>query len=186
MQIAVVQLLDGRRLETLTPAQSQAEVAQGEHRADLGGQAETEVAIVHESESCRYVCSNTIAARKAPLILCIQGCGPVVGRSRRCAVGCLQVVVAVFGAGIQRVPVWQVEDAFQLSHYALLIALQLALAGQHGNGEPLSILVAILLALQEHVVVVLGRVVVVVGVLVPVHVKRDDISLSSLHSPLSS
>ena len=46
MEIAVMQFLDGRRLETLAPAQTETEVAGREHRADLGRQAETEVAVI--------------------------------------------------------------------------------------------------------------------------------------------
>ena len=46
MEIAVMQFLDGRRLEALTPAQTETEVAGREHRADLGRQTETEVAVI--------------------------------------------------------------------------------------------------------------------------------------------
>ena len=114
-----------------------------------------------------------------PLVLHIHGTRPVVGRSRLRALGGFQVVVAVFRTGIQHIVVRQIEDALQLCHHALLVALQLALTGHHRHREPLAVLVAILLALQQHVVVVLRRIVVIVGVLVPVHVQRDIIPLAA-------
>ena len=179
VEIAVVQLLDGRRLKALTPTQTEAEIADGGHRADLRRQTESEVMIVHQSKTGSYVCGNAIATYIMPLVLHIHGTRPVVGRSRLRALGSFQVVVAVFRTGIQHIVVRQIEDALQLCHHALLVALQLALTGHHRHREPLAVLVAILLALQQHVVVVFCRIVVIVGVLVPVHVQRDIIPFAT-------
>ena len=175
VEIAVVQLLDGRRLKALTPTQTEAEVADGGHRTDLRRQAESEVMVVHQAQTS----GDVQPLQVVPLVLHIHGTRPVVGRSRLRALGGFQVVVAVFRTGIQHIVVRQIEDALQLCHHALLVALQLALTGHHRHREPLAVLVAILLALQQHVVVVLRRIVVIVGVLVPVHVQRDVIPLAA-------
>ena len=175
VEVAVVQFLDGRRLETLTPSQTEAEVVNGDHRADLWRQTESEVMIVHQSQTRGDVQPLQIVE----LVLHVHGARPVVGRSRLCALGSFQIIVAVFCTGIQRILIRQVEDAFQLCHHALLVALQFALAGQHRHREPLAVLVTKFLALQQHVVVVLGGIVVIVGVLVPVHVQRDVVPFAA-------
>ena len=123
VEIAVVQFLDGRRLKALTPTQTEAKVADGGHRADLRRQAESEVMIVHQAKTGSYVCGNAIATYIMPLVLHIHGTRPVVSRSRLRALGGFQVVVAVFRTGIQHIVVRQIEDALQLCHHALLVAL---------------------------------------------------------------
>ena len=176
VEIAVVQFLDGRRLEALTPSQAEAEVAGRDHRADLGSEAGAEVAVVHQTEAGGQV----EPPQQVELILHIEGGGPVVGGSRLCAVRGVQIVVAVFQACVQRVLVRQTEDALEQAHHPLLVALQLALSGHHGHREPLAVLVAIFLTDEQHIVVVPGGIVVVIGVFVPVDIQRQAVPLHTL------
>ena len=180
MQVTVVQLLDGRGLEALAPAQPETEVADGEHGAHLGRQPEAETAVVDQAKACGKV----QPAEQVELVLHIEGGSPVVCRSRFRALRGFQIVVPVFCPCIQGVFARQMEDALQLAHHPLLVTLQLALPRQHGHREPISVLIAKFLALKQYIIVVLGRVVVVIGMTVPVNIQRQVIRLFTFHFSL--
>ena len=171
VQVTVVQFLYGRRLEALAPPHAETEIARRQHGTHLRTQMQSEAAVVHQSQSCRHI----QPVQHVTLVLHIHGSRLVAGGTRRGTVGGVQVVVTVFGTGRQRILVGQIEDTLQLCHQPLLVTLQLALSGQHRHREPFSVQITVFLALQEHIVVVLGRIVVIVRVLVPVHVKRNDV-----------
>ena len=180
VEIAVMQLLDGGRLEALTPTQTETEVTGREHRTDLGRQTETEVAVIHQTETG----SQIEPLQQVELILHVESGGPVVGGARLCAVRGIQIVVAVFKASVQRVLVREIEDTLEQAHHPLLVALQLALPGHHSYREPLAVLIAVFLADEQHIVVVLGGIVVVIGVFVPIDIQRQVIRLFTFHFSL--
>ena len=60
-----------------------------------------------------------------------------------------------------------------MRHRALLVTLKFALPGLHGYREPLAVLIAIFLAFQQHIFIVLGSVGVVIGMFVPVNIQRE-------------
>ena len=174
VEVAIVELLGGRRLEALAPSGSQAEVAERKHGAQFGCGAEAEGAVLVEAQSGRQV----EPADGVQLVLHIEGSRPVVGRACGRAHGRREVVVAILGTCAQRIACGQAEDALQRHECPLLVALQVLLAGEVGIvvGE----------ASQRVVAVAQGDVcvLVVVGMLVPVGIQRED--ASALRLPLAT
>ena len=80
----------------------------------------------------------------------------------------------------------QIENALQLGHEPLLVALQLPLSGQIGNGIPLAVKVAVLLSFQQHVLIRVGCIVVGIGMFVPIHVEREAVLPCFTEVPFAS
>ena len=172
VQIAVVQLLGGGCLEALAPSGPQAEVAQGDHRAQLGGGTEPEVLVLVQAQAGSHI----EPLQRGVFVLDIEGCGPVAGRARSGAHRGIQIVVAELGTGIQQVSGGQAHDALQRAHQPLLVALQAALSGKVGVvvGEPPCGVIAV----GER----RGGVFIIVGMLVPVHVEAHGIAATAFPS----
>ena len=161
-----MQLLDRGSLKALAPSQSDAEITGRKHGTYLWSQTIAEIAVVDQTESCR----NVQPFQEVELVLYIKCRCTVVSRSRLRTVWSFQIVVTVFCTHIQRVGIRQIKHPFQLSHYTLLVTLQLTLPRFHQYGIPLSIKVAELLSLQQHIFVGSFRIIIVVGMLVPVNI----------------
>ena len=169
VQITIMQLLHNRRLEALTPTQSEAEIINRQHGTRLGCQTEAEVLVIYQTESYGHV----QPFQHVELILHIECGRPVAGRSHLSTFRGFQIVIAIFCSSIQRVFVRQVEDALQLPHESLLVALQLTLSWLHQHRIPLAVQVAILLSFQQHIIVGAFGVVVIISMFVPVNVEGD-------------
>ena len=170
--VAIVLLLGCRCLEALRPSSTQAQPFRGrDHGRELGRQVDAELAVAVETEAAGEL-------QQTPgriLVLNVERLG-IIGDGAAVvdAHGGSQPVVAHLEAGAEAILGWQIEDAFEVSHRAPLVALQVALVGEIGEivGEaPVGVVAVDERRVGEDVVV---------GVAVPIDVEGDDSTLRGL------
>ena len=122
-----------------------------------------------EPEACRDI----EAGDERPLVLHVDGSGPVARLPAIDSGGGFQPVVTEFGANTQLVLVGERQHALELCHGALLVALQLCLVGQIGEIGIIDGAGALLVVFHKGG----RREIVIVGMAVPVDVEGDDIGV---------
>ena len=114
----------------------------------------------------------------APLVLYIEGLGVVVGIAALHTHRSLQLVATPLKAGTQPIVEWQGKNAFQVSHRATLVALQLYIVGEIGIVGRI-IAFGVVAVAQRDSGIIIG-----IGVTVPVDIKGQLTLLA--HLPLAA